>query len=230
MSKSKHAFFSPDSPAWRIAVKFYSPCIYYTPVILDSLVAYAVNRQASAAEGRPSYCGPGWARHGILDTLMRLIWQDSNCSVCTQMIPEVELPINESVKKRFEQRHHRLIDFGRHRRRIATGAAPYRNYDKKMPGKLVGRGHWDFIGDGPAVAALLCSQVVGVGKDINAGYGWVDGFELSRVETDRTAILSGRPIPVHMAQRYGIAGRVEIRSWKPPYWDSRNFAECVVPS
>jgi len=229
MSKSKHLHFSPQSQAWRLTVTFYSPCIYYTPVMLDGLVAYGLNRRATAAEGRPSYTGPGWKRTGIFDDLKRYLFQDSNCSVCTQMIPDIDIPIIESIKKRFDLRHYKLIDFGKHRPRINSSAAPYRNYNKRMPGRLVRQGHWDFIGDGPAIAALISSEIVGIGKDINAGYGWIARANLLAVTATREEILAQRPIPLHLAERYGIEGRHEIRAWKPPYWRRGNQTECVVP-
>ena len=233
MSKSKLKYFNKESRAWRISARLYSPCVYYTPVILDALVLWALNRRAAEREGRPSYTGPGLVRgddRELYEPLRKLIWHDSYCAVCTQMMPAAGvIDIRETIKKRFETRYQHLIDFGRHRRRISTQAAPYRNYDKSMPGRLVDRVFWEFIGDGPAVLELLQTQVVGVGKDVNAGYGWVDYWSLKEADTDRVGILKRRPIPLFLAERYGITGRVEVRSWMPPYWARNRLDECVVP-
>jgi len=225
--KSRHAQFSPRSQAYRLQVRLFSPCVYYSPVVLDSLVAYCLNKESAS---RPFYTGPGWNNHGIWQTLRETIWQDSDCSVCTEFLPASE-PVRflESIKKRFEQRYQHLVDFGKGRKRkINTSAAPYRGYNKPMPAVAVGAGSWHFIGDGPRVLELVGKWAVGVGKDVNAGFGWIDSAECTESDWTREKILAHRPTPVQLARRYGITGRTELRAWRPPYWSSKNIAPCIV--
>lgn len=215
----------------RIRVEFYSPPVYYTPPILDSIVAYCLNRAATAAEGRSSYCGPSWDRQGIWHTLRHLVRQSGGCSICTEMQPEGPvLPARESIKKRFEGRYRHLIDWGGRKAKINTSAAPWRAYDKPMPAHAVLSATWDVCGDIERILSLLNDHVVGIGKDVNAGYGWVRRMTAEAIELPTVEILRRRPVPVAAARHMGIdGGRIEMRAWKCPYWSRANVAECVVP-
>jgi len=85
------------------------------------------------------------------------------------------------------------------------------------------------ICDGPAVAGLLNRWVAALGKRTAAGFGWVDAWECA--ETDMTAedILRMRPVPVALAEQWGMTeGRVRNVTWRAPYW-SKNAEPCLCP-
>lgn len=214
----------------RVRVEFYSPPVWYTPPLLDSVVAYALNRAATLAEGRASYCGPAWDRTGIWQQLRLLVRQAGGCSVCTELQLEgPDLPARESIKKRFEARYRDLIDWGGKRAKINTSAAPWRGYDKPMPAHAVAAGYWDVSGDIEAILGLLTAHVVGIGKDVNAGFGWVRSLAALPLDVPTVEILRRRPVPVAIARQAGLTGgRIEVRAWKCPYWSRANVTECVV--
>lgn len=217
----------------RIRVAFYSPPVWYTPPLLDSLVAYALNREATLAEGRgASFCGPGWDRQGIWHQLREIVRQAGGCSVCTAFrVDGVELPARESIKKRFEARYRHLVDWGGRKAKLNTSAAPWRAYDKPMPAHACLGGWWDVCGDVARILDLLRSHVVGVGKDVNAGFGWIRQVTAEPIEATTQDILRQRPVPVAIAEQLGIAGgRVEVCAWRAPYWSRANVAPCVVPA
>ncbi len=77
----------------------------------------------------------------------------------------------------------------------------------------------------------LLSGLVGLGREINIGFGWINSFQITEQDEDRGLVdpetsLAMRPIPITMLQEYGDVERLNFR---PPYWDRSSSQLCAVP-
>ena len=135
----------------------------------------------------------------------------------------------DSWKKRFHSKHVHLVDFGKARRRINTASGKYRSYNQHLPAKVLDRGSFVFIGNGSVVMELMEDYVPGIGKKVSEGFGWIDGLDLTDSELSWNDILLMRPVPLPVAEKYGISGNRRICGWRPPYWLKTNVCECMVP-
>lgn len=103
-----------------------------------------------------------------------------------------------------------------------------------------GRVVWFGCGNPEACKALM-ETLDGVGKKIMHGYGSIESVRISPMEVDRSLVLPdgspARPIPASVWAC--IAGDdiqaaeelpQDMTGYQPAYWDTRQFALCVVPA
>ena len=216
---------------YELRVKFYSPVVFYDPPILDSLILYCIHRELN--KNRCVYRTVAGEEHGVDG--VRPMYDVIQCTeegvfLSTQFLYERGVEFLDSWKKRFESKYHYLVDFGKGRRRVNISQGKYRSYDMPLPAHVVLEGWWLFIGDGRQVKRLMEDNLVAVGKKSAEGFGWIDSLMLiERPDVARRDILSLRPIPKIVAEKYGILGNERIMAWRPPYWKRKNQSLCMVP-
>ncbi len=95
---------------------------------------------------------------------------------------------------------------------------------------------WECVGDRAKLEALL-GGVGNIGALRKDGHGQVESVAIHPLDHDdlRSILVDAsgvrRPIPVHLAHNLEIQSNAPttIDSWKPPYWDRTNSAECFIP-
>lgn len=209
--------------------------VYYHQVTLDAIISYCLAREGNMKKQLGNYCIPQSLppNNNMLNTLHLIIEHKGGafgvpCSSFFQPIDEITEYL-DSWKKRFESKHVYIADFKNAKRRINTASGQYRSYNNPLPGKVVNAGWFAFIGDGQEVMRLIESNIVGIGKKVSEGFGWIENMELRESELTWKEILAMRPVPLFIAENHGINGNRQIHGWKPPYWLKENICECIVP-
>lgn len=224
--------------SYLLRVKFYSPMVYYHVPTLDAVISWCLAR-AHADEGAKAFCHLPLAtpeKNYGLNLLNRVIeHKGGGFGVPVASMLQPDHPPHEfedAWKKRFESKHARLADFGKARRRINTSSGLYRSYNVPMPAKSLASGWFVFRGDGYVVRDLLETWLIGIGKKVTEGFGWIEEWRLEESALTWREILALRPVPVRLAPHLGIettGRRQELHAWKPPYWLRRNCELCLMP-
>ncbi|MDA8115745.1 MAG: hypothetical protein M0Z43_13625 [Acidithiobacillus sp.] len=225
---------------YTLHIKFYSPCVYTTPITLDAVIAWCIAKRKAADE---QYLGfyqmPGSVpeTEGLnqLNRVIKHVVGGYGVPVASYMQSDTEpIQFAESWKTRFESKFAHLCNFGGGRRRIDTASGFYRSYNMPLPAKSIDRCWFAFIGDGAAVLDLLQNEVVGICKKVGEGFGWLDQVELYEASWTWQQICRMRPFPKRFADGsdhdIGVSDQQQaVCGWKPPYWLRRNIEVCYVP-
>ena len=222
--------------SYTLWLKFYSPIVYYQPPTIDAIVSYCLAIEHAKAEGQfTQFCKPQaiTGNDAGLNDLDKLIVHKGGAfgvpvSSFLQPVGETH-DFFDSWKKRWDSEHSQYADFNKGARKVNTASGEFRSYNMPLPAHTIDAGWFAFIGDGKRVARLIRDNIIGIGKKVNEGFGWIDKIELRDSSLEWKNILKMRPVPLFLAENHGIHGRVQICGWKPPYWDRRNICECVVP-
>ncbi len=122
----------------------------------------------------------------------------------------------------------------RHRKgRIHTDRGYFKDFMINLPFILSSKVSYYTCADKKELERLL-PYLTGIGKKTDIGGGRIQKIEVNSVEQDHSFYKDGeimRPIPSHLAKNYLLMeGAVYMNtSYKPPYWDKRNVAMCLVP-
>ncbi len=222
--------------SYRVDIEFYSPCVYYEPPTLDAAVSWCLAREHNMRRGFFQMPMATPEKNRGLNLLNKVVEHKVGgygVPVSSWMIPAHDpLEFLDAWKKRFENKYVDLADFGRGRRRVNTSSGKYRSHNFPLPAKAV-QACWFFVrGDGEWIQRLLENHLVGLGKKVSEGFGWISNLAISPVDLGWREILALRPVPVRLAPALAIetAGRkTKLCAWKPPYWMRRNTELCLVP-
>jgi len=136
-----------------------------------------------------------------------------------------------SWKKRWDQRHDGLADFGKKKRKVRINAGEFKSYDMPITLHQI-REVW-FYFDSPDVEQVehLLRHLYGIGKKTSQGYARITLFEIEEINHNPfTSII--RPIPAtekDISQLLASGGHIGQMAWKPPYWLPENHAFCYLP-
>lgn len=121
-------------------------------------------------------------------------------------------------------------------RRLPRSSGPHRAYDEPLAVTATCDVTAVCVGYPDTIRSLL-ERVSSIGKKRSQGYGRVRSWRVDelpgRVEP-RWALVdqagqATRAIPVELATRLGISGRVVVAGWRPPYWLTSDWREVVIP-
>lgn len=218
---------------YNLFVKFYSPMVFYHLPVFDSIIAYCLAREMDRKRSMVFVQRPQQVPEREIESFQKIIEHHTPfypVPMSSYLMP-IDEPIDflDSWKKRFDSKHSNIADFGKARRRIHTGSGPYRSYNMPLPAKIIQVGYFAFIGDGERILELIKNNLVGIGKKISEGFGWIDNVEIKEIDYTCFDIARMRPVPIEMAEKHKIIGRKMMAGWKSPYWLRENICECVVP-
>ena len=218
---------------YNLYIKFHSPMIFYHLPVFDSIIAYCLAREMDKKRSIVFIQRPQQVPDNEIESFRRII-EHHTClyplPMASYLMPD-NYPIEflDSWKKRFDSKNSCIADFGKAKRQINTGSGPYRSYNMPLPAKIIQSGYFGFIGDGSRIIELIENNLVGIGKKISEGFGWIDEIELREIDYTCFDIARIRPVPLEMAKNHKITGRIIISGWKSPYWLKDNICECIVP-
>lgn len=215
---------------YRLDVTFYSPCVFYHRPILDSILSYCLQRESHRHVG---YYAGTWRDREFegINRLPEIIAFKGDIPLTTFMQFDQKQPMYiDSWKKRFEPKYARLADFGKARRRIDTSSGQYRSFNMPLQAHVIQAGWFYFIGGGMTVKRLLDKWIWAIGKKPSEGFGVIDHLEVSMWDLIPRDILAARPVPIEIAREIDLPGVEQYCAWRPPYWDRKNHARCMVPA
>lgn len=214
---------------YRLDIQFYSPCVFYDPPILDSIIAYCLERENN--DRLAFFAGRSSTREFIgVKKLPELIEFYQDIPLTTQLQFKSDAPIwMDSWKTRFDFRHHRYME-KKSSNIINASSGKYRSFNVPLQARLIQSGYFVFIGEGLQVYELLKKWIFAIGKKPSEGFGVIDKMSLMRFTGFKeTFILERRPIPSRIAKDLDIGGFERMAAWKPPYWRKENHVLCITP-
>lgn len=123
------------------------------------------------------------------------------------------------------------IDFERVKRRprkFQLGSGPYRMFHVAHP--ILAIKFMKFYGKGNPKEVYECiKNLVGIGKKVNMGFGWIKKIEIREIEKDYSIVRNGismRYIPVEMVKNPKFYYPYPLI---PPYFSKKFLTECVPP-
>ncbi len=130
-----------------------------------------------------------------------------------------------SWKKRWQNKHDGMVDFGKTKRRVQINKGGFKSYDTPLNLYSIKKIWFYFEGDPDKVRHLVSKRLVGIGKKVSQGFGWFSRFEITASDKDFDTELL-RPIPLGKTK---LPGELRYCGWKPPYWLPENMCNCVYP-
>lgn len=163
-------------------------------------------------------------------------------ALCSFMFYENALNYISSWKKRWNNKNDDIVYFGKNKkRRIKINEGQFRSYNMPLDLYKINK-VWFYLKSNNInqVQYLIKNCLVGIGKKISIGYGWLASFsikETNEVNFDNQIL---RPIPISIINNKELEsnkykdklGICDIKNcgWKPPYWLPLNQEVCIYPS
>ena len=216
--------------SYVLHVKFYSPLLIQHSPMLDSVVAFCLEHRSNDRQGYITRnLGLDSSSLIFMKPIKDLILHHEDVAVVSELQFDTAIEFTDFSTKRFENKFTNLADFGSARRRVHIQG--FWSRSRKTPVRCIvaNYAHWYFIGDGQGVLDLLKKHLVGIGKRVDSGWGFISDIELQESDLSMTGILKMRPVPVTIADSIGITGPITLCAYKIPYWDRGSVSECVVP-
>jgi len=134
--------------------------------------------------------------------------------------------------KKWDEEYDDVVDFKGNREKITVGTGQLKSYS--MPLRVVASPKVVFFaaGEKERISQLLNEYVFFLGKKASQGWGQVRRWRVEEIEADFSVSKDGkpmRPIPLELASKCGIHGKVRYTGFRSPFWNPDNMAACVAP-
>jgi hypothetical protein len=212
-----------------------SPVSFTERPVFDSLLYYAY---MTKRVGKYAYLTPtGRELKELLAGVKLPLNMQDGFYLCSYAFFGQSVEGSDSWKKRWESRYDRHADFGRGMRRVNTGSGEYRSYNVPFSALSVERIWFYYDTEQPKqVRELIDDYLVGIGKKVNIGFGWIDRVEYEPAADSAAFRGYCRPLPKDFA-RESIEAifpeypklRIVRGACRPPYWLPENQEEILIP-
>jgi len=132
-----------------------------------------------------------------------------------------------SEKKRWNEQSHWVIS-DKERTGIDTQRGTMKSANIPRTGFVCSGAVAWFCGDADKVAEIL-QDIVGIGKKVSKGYGWIRDVKISACNGNFWDTLK-RPAPLEFAAQKKKTGSIFVMRTMPPYHQQIGAVPCVVPS
>lgn len=138
----------------------------------------------------------------------------------------------DSWKKRWENKHDDIVDFGKAKKRINTGSGQFKSYNVPVIFNSIKK-VWFYFGsyDVAEVDLLVSKYLNGIGKKVSIGFGWFDNHDIIKVDKNNLEISSVliRPLPIdylkknrhifnNLIDNFTLKTKISTGNLTPPYW------------
>lgn len=223
---------------YKLILDFYSPVVYQAPPMLDSIILYCLYMKYKNKKN--NYNIPGTLKNSKQDIELTkklnnylkgyIERHENSLLLCSSFIPLSEkIEHTEFWVKKFDTQYLNFLKRGK-AKKIQVGTGFFRSYKMPIFSNCVKNGYFIFKGDGPKIKQIMQSYIIGIGKKVSSGYGWISDMKLKEMKINDNEILKHRPVPLDMAMKEDIVGRVMNVAYKSPYWDFKNMKPCIVPN
>jgi hypothetical protein len=143
----------------------------------------------------------------------------------------------DSWKKRWNSRHDEYADFGKGMRRINTASGEFKSYSVPFPAMSVDKIWFYYDTNQPdEVRRLLDDYLVGIGKKVSIGFGWVTRIDYELADSNSLYRTYCRPLPPefindNMLVMFPKFPKMCLRpgAYKPPYWYPEHQGKTIIP-
>lgn len=205
----------------KITFAMKQPIIFDFPILLDGVLARGLLNKTKAKD-EPIF--------GVSDLGLST---DANGLPCaSEMFYDSERSFQQTARfrSRFKGKRAHLLKVKKYSEAIDINRGHFKSYD--IPFSTVGTRevyfYAKFCDGGYGVAAELLSHVVGIGKKVGAGYGWIENFTIEAApHVDFNAKIL-RPTPKRLNKQDPNALPM-FRTWKAPFYDITQAELCLTP-
>jgi hypothetical protein len=133
----------------------------------------------------------------------------------------------ESIKKRWDNKHDELSDFGKSKRQVTIRKGEFKSGDYPINVHTIKDVWFYFYSDYPEyVKRLIDDYIPGIGYKTAIGYGEIDNISLEEINYNPFKNII-RPIPTRFFKE-PLNNKISYTGWKPPYWEHENWELCYV--
>lgn len=139
----------------------------------------------------------------------------------------------ERWKKRWNNQHDYLADFGKGKNRsISIQSGEFKSYDIPFPIIDIPKVWFYFDSNNIAeIDRLIDNYISHIGKKRSQGFGYIKSKKLEIIDFNPFENEIIRPIPFELIEKDKYESvELDYASWKPPYWNDCNFALCAISS
>ncbi len=212
---------------YKITIEFGSSLIFDHIPTFDGLLAYAAVREELGQEGMKSATSLTAEEIEWSNGLIPLRQDERGVFMASWLLWDENAHAQGGVswKKRFEEKHSHLVDFGGKRRKVKINAGQFKSYNVPMTTHSIRQGWFFFQTDDlDRVINLFDTHICGLGKKRSQGYGDIVGYDIRPIDYDPFSGTVIRPVPTDDPEEEGI-----LMAWRSPYWEPSNFAVCRRP-
>jgi hypothetical protein len=220
---------------YRVIFHLGTPVSFTERPVFDALLYYAY---MAKRVGKYSYMTPTGAElRKIIATVKLPLNQQDGFYLCSYAFFGQSVQGADSWKKRWESRYDRHADFGRGMRRVNTASGEYRSYNVPFVALSVDKIWFYYDTEQPAmVRELIDGYLVGIGKKVNIGFGWIDRVEYELARDGAAFRGYCRPLPKqfsgdNLAAIFPEYPKLKIcrGAYRPPYWFPEFQEEIMTP-
>lgn len=148
---------------------------------------------------------------------------------------EKGLNFTGSWKKRWDNKHDKIADFGKSKRQIEIDKGAFKSYDMPLNLYVLPKVWFYFDSDNiKEVEKLVTKHLYGLGKKTSQGYGEISNIQIETLDYNpfdniiRPVPIKSLNIPEKEKTDLMLSGKVSYCAFKPPYWETKFFEACLI--
>jgi hypothetical protein len=215
---------------FKITFELYSPVSYIDLPVFDSILAYCLYSSQQKITNYHTPTGKE-VRNSTLKTDIPLIKHELGFYLASYMCCNEIIEGVDSWKKRWENNHDRIVNFGRSKRRVTTGMGETKSYNMPVQINITNKVWFYFdTSNIKRLEKLLKNNLYGIGKKVKMGFGFFRNFNIENSKEED--MLFFRPLP-QTALKIALEKFGNIKqtfgSYKIPYWLPQNQQKIIIP-
>lgn len=200
---------------YKCTFKLLSPIVYMDMPVFDSILGYAVYSSMRKITDRKTPQG------SEIDEIELPLRKDAGYGFYYASYMQYDTTV-EGVSfwtKRWDTRYDFLVGKGR----ISVSSGHFKSYDIPLVIHSCDMVWFYFDGDPDEVSFYIGNYLVGIGKKVKTGYGWIEDFSIEQVKMEQNMCLS-RPLPkLYVVDNFDSLNGIDFKitdNYKFPYWRS----------
>lgn len=203
--------------------------------VFDALLYYAYMAERVS---KYDFLSPSGAElHEIIKTVHLPLNSQDGFYLCSYAFYSEYVLGMDSWKKRWNSRHDDYADFGKAMRRVNTASGDMKSYSVPFPAMSVQKLWFYYDTNSPEeVRRLLDNYLVGIGKKVAIGFGWIKNIEYELADDSSIYRVYCRPLPKefvgpNIMAMFPSFPKMTRRpgAYKPPYWYPPHQESIIVP-
>lgn len=229
---------------YQITFRLASPVVFTDPPLFDAMIALC---WAHDQEKQDRFDRLSIPENELLDfSAMPIAKSEHGYFLASQMFGAGDHEQVIYKRKKWEDAHDHLADFGKHKRKVRITAATYKSYElpyvmhtfesphPNLAWSPFGHVWFYFVGECGKVLQLIDKHLVGIGKSVYTGKGAFSDLIIEKLNTEFVPERM-RPVPVEsfkggFMMKTGKSVKFKFMPPSPPYWDSRRAVRHVMVS
>ena len=201
---------------YKITFKFKVPLVYlgHEKPCLDAILSYCEYREKYYKSNNIKTPSGKELKQFNLDFLRKNKhgFYETSYIFCDKAIED-----SNYWRKRWECKFEQFLD---NKKNINTKQGLYKSYNVRFTTYSINEGWFYFNGDIEYIDHLVNNNLIGIGKKVKIGFGWVNSFDIK--EVGNSNCLYYRTLPFKFGKEFcknnNIRYDIQLGSYRVPYW------------